>query len=245
MKKILTTGIIAISYLLFAFTLHAQPLKPKIVFKEDPLTHNVHIASDGEFYYTINGGRANKGQVQKFSFSGRLLDTYEFLLDMRSIMYSQKEKLFYVCTYEKKIYRINDLKTGRYEIVTGDLYDNEQANLAMSPDGKNIYYFSDGTLKIFKFPKGKLSKTITGLDCGKEFTSGNSCVATDGKYIYTFNGDYKMIFAYDSKGNKVKTFEISDGSYGFSLSCANGLVFVSDDGNYETGTWYGYDLWAK
>ena len=54
-----------------------------------------------------------------------------------------------------------------------------------------------------------------------------------------------MIFAYDSKGNKVKTFEISDGSYGFSLSCANGLVFVSDDGNYETGTWYGYDLWAK
>jgi hypothetical protein len=54
-----------------------------------------------------------------------------------------------------------------------------------------------------------------------------------------------MIFVYDLKGKKIKTVEISNGNYGFSLSFANGLIFVADDGDYATGTWYGYDLWSE
>lgn len=223
----------------------AQILIPKITFEETPLTHNVHITSDGEYYYTCNGGRSEKGQIQKFSFNGRLLDTYDVTLDMRSIMYNQKDKTFYVCTYEKDIYKMVNLERGRYEKVISEMYDNEQANLAMSADGKYVYCMTDGTLKIYKFPSGKLSKTIKGLDCGKEFTTGSGAIACDGKYFYTFNGDYKMIYAYTLKGKKVKSFEVEEGTYGFSLSCANGLVFVSDDGNYDVGKWYGYDLWGK
>ncbi|HPS27188.1 MAG TPA: hypothetical protein PK269_06210, partial [Bacteroidales bacterium] len=70
-------------------------------------------------------------------------------------------------------------------------------------------------------------------------------VAVDGKYIYTWNADYKLIFVYDMKGQKVKSVEVEKGSYGFSLSYANGLIFVADDGDYATGTWYGYNLWEK
>ena len=231
--------------LAFNWSANAQVLQPFITFREDPLTHNVHIVSDGEYYYTCNGGRANKGQIQKFSFNGNLLDTYEMMLDMRSIMYDQKNKTFYVCTYERDIYKITDLERGRYEKVISEMYSDGQANLAMSSDGKYVYYFSDGTLKIYKFPTGKLSKTIDGLDCGREFSTGNCAVAFDGKYFYTWNADYKMIFAYDMKGKKVKSFEIQKGSYGFSLSYANGLIFVSEDGNYDVGKWYGYDVWKK
>jgi hypothetical protein len=245
MKKTILFFIATFLLLAFNANVKAQILIPKITFEENPQTHNVHIVSDGEYYYTCNGGRSNKGQIQKFSFNGRLLDTYEVLLDMRSIMYNQKTKTFYVCTYERDIYKITNLERGRYEKVISEMYENEQANLAMSADGKYIYHFMDGTLKIYKFPSGKLSKTIKGLDCGKEFTSGSGAVACDGKYFYTFNGDYKMIYAYDMKGKKVKSFEIEEGTYGFSLSCANGLVFVADDGDYNVGKWYGYDLWTK
>ena len=245
MKKLSLVTFALIVLCVFSFKANAQVFKPKITFQEDPLTHNVHIASDGEYYYTINGGRSNKGQINKFSFSGKLLDTYEMMLDMRSIMYNSKEKKFYICTYEKQIYRITDLQQSRYELVKSDMYDNEQANLAMSADGKLIYYFNDGVLKIYKFPSGDLQKEIKGFDCGKETGAGNSCIAIDGKHIYTWNADYKMIFVYDMKGKKIKSVEIEKGSYGFSLSYANGLVFVSDDGDYATGTWYGYDLWEK
>lgn len=245
MKKFILLSCLMISYFSFKPLAVSQVIKPKITFQEDPQTHNAHIASDGKFYYTVNGGRANKGQINKFSFDGKLIDSYDFLLDMRSIMYNSKEGKFYICTYERDIYRITDMQQGRYEMVKSKMYENEQANLAMSADGKYIYCFDKGTLQIFKFPDGKLYKTITGLDSGKEFISGSSCVAVDKKHIYTWNPDYKMIFVYDLKGKKIKTVEISNGNYGFSLSFANGLIFVADDGDYATGTWYGYDLWSE
>jgi len=47
------------------------------------------------------------------------------------------------------------------------------------------------------------------------------------------------------KGKSIKTIKISDGDYGFSLSFANGLIFVAIDGNYDIGTWYGYDVWEN
>ena len=243
--KTFRTLIMIVAGIFAAGSVQAQVLKPVITFTEDPLTHNVHIVSDGSFYYTVNGGRADKGQINKFSFQGKLVDSYDIKLDMRSIMYNGKDKLFYVCTYERDIYKITDLSKGIYEKVLSGIYEDPQANLAMSPDGKYIYCMSGGTLTIYKFPSGKVSKTISNLNCGKEFSTGSSSVATDGQRIYTWNSDYKMIFVYDLKGKKIKTFDISKGDYGFSLSWANGLLFVSTDGNYETGTWYGYDLWAK
>jgi len=70
-------------------------------------------------------------------------------------------------------------------------------------------------------------------------------VALDRKYICSWNTDFKLIFVYDRKGQKVISVDIEKGSYGFSLSFANGLIFLADDGDYATGTWYGYNLWEK
>jgi DNA-binding beta-propeller fold protein YncE len=243
-SKIIYSGILGILMLLFV-GVKAQTLKPKLQFDDDPRTHNVHVASDGQYLYTVNGGKAYLGQISKFTLDGKYLTSYDINLDMRSLMYNNKDKKFYVCTFEKDIFRVTDMEKGTYELVLGQIYDNEQANLAMSPDGKYIYYFNDGIVKIFKFPSGKLSKTIKGLDKGSEFTTGNSSVAVDDKHIYTWNSDYKLIFVYDLKGKKIKSAQISKGEYGFSLSCANGLIFVSTDGDYKVGKWYGYDLWNE
>ncbi|MBL6962472.1 MAG: hypothetical protein ISR55_01485 [Bacteroidetes bacterium] len=40
----------------------------------------------------------------------------------------------------------------------------------------------------------------------------------------------------------LKTFDYSHGSFGFSLSHANNMIFIAKDGNYHTGYWYGYLL---
>ncbi len=235
-------------FLLFTFLLmnygmvQSQTLKPVVQFEDEPRTHNVHLASDGKFLYTINGGKSHLGQISKFSLTGEFISSYDIDLDMRSLMYNSKEQKFYVCTYERNIYQITDLERGSYELVLSQMYDNEQANLAMSPNGKLLYHFYNGQLNIYKFPSGKLIKILYGFDCGKDFSTGNSAVAVDAKYIYTWNAEYQTIFVYDLKGKKIKSAKVSNGDYGFSLSVANGLVWVSVDGNYETGKWFGYKV---
>lgn len=236
------------AFLLVLFTVataKAQSLKPVIKFDDESRTHNMHIASDGQYLYTVNGGRANEGQISRFSLDGKWIASFDIDLDMRSIMYNGADKKFYICTYERKIYRLTDIEKGTYELVLDGLYENEQAMLALSPNGKNLYYFDEGTLKIFSFPGGKLSKTITGMECGKDNSTGNTAVAVDAKHIYTWNAEYGVVIIHDLKGKKIKSVSLKEGSYGFSLSFANGLLFVSKDGDYATGTWYGYDLWAK
>jgi len=225
-----------------SFTFAQTTVKPVLIFDENPKTHNAGIASDGKYLYTVNGGVSSKGRIGKFSLTGHYIDSYTVNLDMRSIFYNSRNKSFYVNCYDRSIYKITNIITGAYELVKSDLYQNEQASLALSPNGKLLYCFDKGVMKIYKFPSFKLYKTLTGFDYGSGHTGGEAAVAVSGKHIYTWNGNEKMIFQYSSKGVKKQTFYISNGDYGFSLSYANKLVFVAIDGDYSTGTWYGYDL---
>lgn len=242
MRRNILQSVLFIVIILLSGSIQAQTLKPVVQFEDEPRTHNAHLASDGQYLYTINCGKAHLGQISKFSFAGEFITSYDIDLDMRSMMWHPKEKQFYVCTYERNIYRITDLERGSYELVLSQMYDNEQASLAMSADGKLVYHLYNGQLNIYKFPSGKLIKIRYGFDCGKDFTTGNCAVAVDTKYIYTWNSDYKTIFVYTLSGKKVKSVTISSGDYGLSLSVANGMVWVSIDGNYETGKWFGYRI---
>jgi len=221
----------------------AQSKAPDFKFKESPRTHNMHIVSDGKFYYANNGGKSTEGVIHKFDFKGNLIGTYDIYLDMRALMYNQKDKHLYVCTYDKKIYKITDLEKGYKEEIISDMYANEQATLAMSSNGKYIYCLDNGVVNVYKFPSGKLSKSFNNISSGSTLQTGSAAIATDNKYFYTWNADLGIIFVYNLKGKKIKSYDIQEGHYGFSLSVANGMVFVSDDGDYNEGTWYGYNLW--
>mgnify|MGYP000875311477 FL=1 len=219
-----------------------ERIKPKLIFDDNILTHNMSITTDGPFLYTCNGGVASKGQINKYTLSGYFVESYPIDLDMRGLFYNPKDKHFYTNCYDRNIYKIVDLKTGKYELFKEKLYENEQAKLTLSPNGKFLYYFNNGILKVYKFPSCKLIKTITGFDYGKESYNGSSAVAIGKKHIFTWNAEEKMIFVYNLKGEKLKTVYITDGDYGYSISYAKGLVFVSVDGNYEVGHWYGYQI---
>jgi 6-phosphogluconolactonase (cycloisomerase 2 family) len=223
-------------------SLFAQTISPKVFFQEQPRTHNVHLTTDGEYLYTCNGGKAHEGMINKFSMTGELIETYDIYLDLRSIMYNSKDKSFYVASFDRNIYKITSLESGSFELVHEKIYDNEQANLAIGTKGKYLYYMSEGTVIVYTFSTGVEKKRFTSIDCGPSFTEGSCAIAVGEKHFYTWNAKYKLVFVYDMKGNKVKDISLSNGNYGFSLSYANGMVFVSVDGDYETGTWYGYDV---
>jgi hypothetical protein len=226
--------------LIFAGVLQAQTLSPKVVFKDDLQTHNMHLASDGFYYYTCNGGKAELGQISKFSLDGIKVASYKIKLDMRSIMFNTWDNKFYVYTYTKKFYRIDDLERGKY----AEIYDfsdrDEQSVPALSANGRQIYFMESGDVFKYKFRNRKLFSTLSGLKTGENHESGSTVVAVDKKHIYCWDAAEQMVFIYDQEGKFEKSVKLSKGNYGFSLSYANGMVWVSDDGNYEEGTWYGY-----
>lgn len=223
---------------------YSQSISYKVTFEEDPGTHNMHICYDGQYYYTVNGGKSDMGKISKLMTDGSLVKSYEIKLDMRSIMYNKQNKKFYVNCYDRNIYEITDLSSGTYKLISSELYDDEQAALALSPDGKQLYYYSNQVVKVYSFPACKVIKEFRDLVQAVDAISGGSVIAVDNFYFYLFDGEKKMIYAFNRKtGEKVNEVEIYCGNYGFSLSAANDMIFVATDGNYSTGNWYGYKLW--
>jgi hypothetical protein len=220
----------------------AQTLTPRVVFKDTPQTHNMHIASDGQYLYTCNGGKPALGQISKFTLDGTKIGSYSFELDMRSVMYNPSDKKLYINTYSKELYRIDDLMQGIYSLVYEFSNVNEQATPAISANGKLIYFMEFGELSVYNMKNGELKTTLSGLKCADEVADGGTAVAVDKKHIYTWDGLQQKVFVYDLKGKYQKALKLNQGDYGFSLAFANGMLWVSTDGNYEEGTWYGYSI---
>jgi len=210
-------------------------------FNDDPYNHNMHIASDGAYYYTCNGGGYNVGKINKYTLSGTFIASYPIAIDMRSIMYNKVDGKFYVSGfeatwYETNIYKITDLVNGAFIKVLSNVYDNGQSGTALSSDCQYFYAQNAGTVKKYKLSDGILVQTLTGL------SSDNSTVAVDQDYIYTWVSSSQTVYVYDQSGSFIESFVLPSGNYPFSLSFEDGLIFVSIDGNYSTGTWYGYNI---
>jgi len=217
-----------------------------IHFNDNPVNHNMHITSDGSFYYTCNGGNYTVGAINKYTLEGVFVNSYPMSIDMRSIMYNKTDGSLYVSgfeanTNERNVYKITNLETGSYSKIHSNLYDNYQSGTALSYDCQFIYAFNAGTLKKYKFSDGTLSQTLTGLNYGAS-TSSTAVVAVDPDYIYTWDSSTKTVYVYDLTGEFIRNVTLTDGNYGYSLSFVDGLLFVAIDAAYGTGTWYGYNI---
>jgi 6-phosphogluconolactonase (cycloisomerase 2 family) len=238
--KSLDRIIAVLSILLLAVVSTAQTLTPRIVFKENPLTHNMHITSDGQFLYTCNGGKSEFGQISRYTIDGNKTGSYTLELDMRSIMFNASDKKLYVHTYEQKLYKIDDLEKGIYSEVFDFSERNEQSVPAFSHNGKLIYFMEYGHVFVYSMKDKQLKSTLSGLKSADNAAEGGTAIAVDKKNIFCWDAGEQTIYIYNLKGKFKKSVKLKKGSYGFSLSFANGLLWVSDDGNYEEGTWYGY-----
>lgn len=159
---------------------------------------------------------------------------------MRSVMYNPADKKLYVNTYGRKLYKINDLVQGIYNEVFDFSERSEQSAPAINPNGKLIYFMEYGEVYVYNLKNKKLKTTLSGLNTADNAAEGGTAIAVDKKYIYSWNAGQQTVYIYDLKGKYQKSVKLNQGDYGFSLSHANGLLWVSTDGNYEEGTWYGY-----
>jgi hypothetical protein len=222
-------------------TLHDPILT--VLFNENIYNHNEHITSDGNYLYTVNGGTASVGRIKRYTLSGAYLDSVMIPLDFRSIMYNRKDGSFYACTYDRNLYKITNIATGTYQLLYTGLYDYNQASLALSWDGNYVYAFYQGTLKKYSLATGVLAQTLTGFQYGTGNFGGDGAVAVDPDYIYTINTALQTVYVYTLAGVFVRNIVLGFGDFATSLSFVNnGYLFISKDGNYGIGTWYGYNI---
>jgi len=219
-----------------------QSLAPGIWFNEFPYNHNEHITCDGSYYYTINGGNATFGQVNKFTLTGTLVQTYPILIDGRGLSFNAADSFLYASTYLGDIVKITNLATASFTTVYPGIMQDPQASFAISPDGTKFYDFYSGTLKVHLFSNGSVINTYYGLAFGAGNYGGDAAVAVDSNYYYTWNAYTDSVYVYNQTGGWVQTMKLDSGDNGMSLSYTNCNLFVSRDGNYSIGTWYGYPL---
>jgi DNA-binding beta-propeller fold protein YncE len=234
--------LLGLAFITVTANVNAQHLIPKLIFKDNPGTHNVHICTDGKFFYTVNGGKKYEGKISKFDKKGNLLSEYPIELDMRGIMYNNKDGYLYVNSYDRNIYKITDLENGSFSIYFEEFYSNDQAGLALDPKGEKLYYLDMGTLRIYDFNTGELKNTYYNIKCGPTSFDGGAVVAVGKKFVYTWNAVDQEIYLFDQNLKYLKTIKVTEGDYGFSLSYTKKYVFVSEDGDYDVGTWYGYKI---
>ncbi len=223
---------------------HVQAIAPVISFNEHPVNHNMHITCDGVNYYTINGGNSGTGQINQFDLGGNLLQTYPIQIDGRGLSYNPADSFLYASLFMGDIVKITNLAGGAFITVFPSAMHDAQASFAISPDGSKFYDFASGTLYVHDFATGVITDTLIGLSFGPGNFGGNAAVAVDSNYIYTCDASTKNVYIYDQLGSLVQTLPLDSGDNGHALSIANNLLFISKDGNYNTGTWYGYSLYG-
>ncbi|MEO8147628.1 MAG: hypothetical protein ABI723_08330, partial [Bacteroidia bacterium] len=138
-------------------------LMPDFQFDEFPVNHNMHIATDDSFYYTINGGNFSIGQINKFDLTGVLIQTYPIQIDGRGLSYNKADGFLYASLYARDIVRIDNLAAGTFTTIFTPGMQNDQASFAISNDGTKYFDFYAGTLLIHDFFTGAVINTITGL----------------------------------------------------------------------------------
>ena len=221
------------------------PLHPPVAglsFQDPVPNHNMGIASDGVYYYTVCGGQSANGRLAKYDMSGNPAGTIPCPMDFRSIVYNNADGLFYGSTYGGDVFKITDLANGTYQILFSSILQNSQSSIGISWDGQYIYDNNSGTVNIINLATGSIVSTLSGLSCGSGASGGGSSIAADPDYLYTCNTASMSLYVYDHSGNLIQTYTLLNGNYGFSLSFITGSIFTAVDGNYGTGTWYEHQI---
>lgn len=207
---------------------------------------NVHITSDGTYYYTIMDGSVDVGRINKFNLQGQRLGSYFFSeLKGRGLSYNKSDGYLYASVFGGDIVKITDLENGTFTKIYDGIMQHEDASFALSDDGEKLYDFYNGTLKIYDFVNGELMKTITGLSCGDEPYYGAAAVAVDVTYIYTWDMDNQTVYVYNHDGVFQRTLTSPSGYFGrngMSLSAIDGLLLFAGNPRYDPGYWYVFNI---
>ncbi|MBN2466120.1 hypothetical protein JXD38_10920 [candidate division WOR-3 bacterium] len=253
MKRVLKLGFAVLAAVVFGRATCGKS-KPagvtpvqKVKFTDHVRYHNMGIAWDGDYYYTVNGGNTDYSDLNLYDESGSLEDSYDFGTDGRAILYSPDEEQLYLKEYGTDLSWV-DLDFEEAGLEHEDVFRGDQSHVAMSPDGEKLYELYEGTVYVYDAITGDEE---TSFELPSYNTTGErgyaNAIAASGKFLFVWAPDSDTdILVYGIDGKYVTKFTLPRSGFGFSLSWANGMLWIAEDADGDSdgadGTWYGYAL---
>ncbi len=205
--------------------------------------HNVGITYANGRYYTINGGNEGWSTLNVYDRDGRLLDSFSPGIDGRSIFYHPDDDVLYVKPYGEDLYYV-DPEVGTAEVDFEYLFASENSSVAFSPDGSYMYELDDGTVYVYDMlfgePEDEFELAVTSGEHGYMYT-----LAASDRHLFTWDVD-QSVYVHTLDGEFVTKFTLPLNGFGFSLSWANGMLWIAEDADAADeggdGYWHGYRL---
>lgn len=206
--------------------------------------HNVGITWGDGRYYTVNGGNEGYGMVNVYDARGELLESLELELDGRAIFYNPDEEMLYVKNYGYDVYAV-DPDDGEWDVDLPDGLGEENSSVAWSPDGEVIYELgAEGAVTVYESFLGLEQESFELTRWSDEHGYSRALAASD-KYLFTWD-EGGVVYVHGLDGSYVTRFELPRDGFGFSLSWANGMLWIAEDADGAEegaeGYWYGYRL---
>jgi hypothetical protein len=227
--------------------------------KDNVYYHNVGITFGDGRYYTLNGGNEDWGLVNVYDEDGDFVDSWDVEVDGRAIFYDPEYGLLYVKPCGTDYYTI-DPELGNLGLDVEDFFVEDNSSVGWSPDGHEIYELTeDGEVIVIE--------SYIGMDLDEfELTSYSEkhgyqfSVAVSDNYLFAWDGPEEeddeetgglpTVYVYTRDGEYVDMFRLPRAGFPFSLSWANGMLWIAEDagateededGNIisQDGWWYG------
>jgi hypothetical protein len=253
MKRVLELALAVLAVVVFGRATCGKP-KPagvtpveKSSFTDHVRYHNMGIAWDGIYYYTINGGNTDYSDLNLYDESGSFEDSYDFGIDGRAVLYSPDDEQLYLKDYGTGLSWV-DLDFEEAGSEHEGIFKDGQSHVAMSPDGEKLYELYAGEVYVYDASTGDedTSFALSSYNSDEERGYSNAIAASD-KFLFVWAADSDTdILVYGTDGRYVTKFTLPRSGFGFSLSWANGMLWIAEDADGDSdgadGTWYGYEL---
>ncbi|MCP4634095.1 MAG: hypothetical protein GY855_14315, partial [candidate division Zixibacteria bacterium] len=198
--------------------------------------HSNAIASDGNYYYVINGGASGYGRIFRYDMSGNFVSSAPTYLDGREVFYNPDDGNVYIKIFGEDLYTVNPV-TGDTSLVHSGIFHHLQSRIAFDAATQLMYEHADGTVYVVELSTGDLISTMTGFTYGSH--GYNYAIATNGVHLFTWE-DGGIVHAYEFNGTYVESFTLPNGTYGWTLDVCNHRIWAADDADGGIGTWYGH-----
>jgi hypothetical protein len=254
MHKVWKLGLAVLAVVVFGRATCGRP-KPagvtpveKLSFTDHVYYHNMGIAWDGDYYYTVNGGNTDYSSINQYDETGSYEDSYDLGTDGRAILYSTAKEQLYLKPYGTSLDEVDLDFPEETSIDLENVFTGEQSSVAMSPDGTRLYELSGGRVSVYDADDGSEETSFQLSSYSTEDGKGYSfAIAASDKFLFVWapNSDQDVL-VYGLDGKYVTKFTLPRSGFGFSLSWANGMLWIADDADGGSegadGTWYGFTL---
>jgi hypothetical protein len=210
------------------------------------------VAFDGTNYWSSAGGFSNATEYAQYDANGNFIANFNPGLDFRSIFTDATGTIFARQFADSTIFQQTTPGTFVSSgVVLASNSLDAQSSVVLNGAMTEYVAMSGGTVSRWDLAGSSLGtvplsdplggKPFGSLPGEDNFPQGRG-IAAFGNYWLTYDGN-TTLSAWDFAGNRVGTTTLNGAGTSFdsafSLSYANGMVFIVDQAG---GTWRGYDL---